>query len=109
MSRVLILGAGRGQVDLIKTVKRLGHEAFVATHADGYPGVVLADKVCYVDISDHQAVLETAKRERVDAVVTACNDVGIEALGYTCEKLGLPGLSYDAATDEWSISKITKL
>ena len=97
MSRILVLGAGRGQVDLIKTAKRMGHEVLVATHADHYPGVPLADKICYVDIANAQNVLQIAQNEQIEAIVTACLDTGIEALGYTCEKMNLPGLSYDAA------------
>lgn len=97
MSRLLILGAGRGQVDLIKKAKSMGHEVLVTTHADHYPGVPLADKVCHADIANIEAVLEVAKEEKIDAIATACLDTGIEALGYVCEKLNLPGLSYNAA------------
>lgn len=97
MSRILVLGAGRGQVDLIKTAKRMGHEVLVATHADHYPGVMLADKVCHVNIASAQDVVQVAMQEQIEAIVTACLDTGIEALGYTCEKMNFPGLSYAAA------------
>ena len=95
--RLLVVGAGRGQVDLIKTAQQKGCYVLVVTHADHYPGVALADKVCYADIRDAQAVCRIAQQEQVDGVVTACLDTGVEAVGYTCDSLGLPGVSYETA------------
>lgn len=97
MKKILVVGAGRGQVDLIKTAKRLGYEVLVATHADHYPGVPLAHKVCYANITEPKKILEVAKKEKIDGIVTACLDTGIESLGYVCDELNLIGLSYRAA------------
>ena len=91
--RVLILGAGRGQTELIGAVKRLGHTAVVASIKGDYPGFALADEISYTDISDKEAVAETAERLGVGAAATSCIDVGIESLGYICEKFGFPGPS----------------
>ncbi len=95
--RILVLGAGRGQVDLIKSIKKYGHTAVVASIEGNYPGFKFADEICYVDISNPQAVCEKAKELRINAITTACLDTGIAALGYTCSTLGLPGLSKEAA------------
>lgn len=91
--RIMILGAGRGQVELIKSAKKLGYETVVASIKGNYPGFALADKICYVDISSPQAVLEAAKQYEIDGIATSCLDTGITALGYTCENCGLTGLS----------------
>lgn len=92
--KLLIVGAGRGQVDLIKTAQKMGCKVIVATHSYDYPGVPLADKVCLADIRDHEAVCKIAEDEGVDGVATACLDTGIEAVGYTCDKLNLSGISF---------------
>lgn len=91
--RIMILGAGRGQVGLIKSAKKLGYETIVASIKGNYPGFALADKICYVDISSPDAVLEVAKEYEIDGIATSCLDTGITALGYTCENYGLIGLS----------------
>lgn len=95
--RIMVLGAGRGQVDLIKAIRKYGHTAIVASIDGNYPGFALANEICYVNIADPVAVCEKAKALNIDAVTTACLDTGIAALGYTCEKLGLCGLSEKAA------------
>lgn len=90
---IMILGAGRGQVGLIRSAKKLGYETIVASIKGNYPGFALADKICYVDISSPEAVLNAAKQYNVDGIATSCLDTGIAALGYTCENLNLTGLS----------------
>ena len=55
--RIMILGAGRGQVDLIKTSKKLGYEVVVATIEGNYPGFALADKI-RDDLKARNIVLE---------------------------------------------------
>lgn len=95
--RLLILGAGRGQVKLIQAAKALGYTAVVASIQGDYPGFALADEICYTDISNPLQVYETAKEKKVDGVATACLDTGIISLGYTCERLGFCGLSEKAA------------
>jgi biotin carboxylase len=95
--RLMILGAGRGQIGLIKTAKSMGITTVVATGSGSYPGITLADEVCYVDISNPEAVYEKAKVLNLDGIATCCLDTGIRALGYTCDRLGLFGLSEKAA------------
>lgn len=91
--RIMILGAGRGQVELIKSAKKLGYETVVASIKGNYPGFALADKICYVDISSPEAVLNVAREYNIDGIATSCLDTGITALGYTCENCNLTGLS----------------
>lgn len=97
MKRIMVLGAGRGQVDLIKAIKKYGYYSIVASIEGKYPGFKYADECCYVDITNPEAVLEKAKELKIDAITTACLDTGIPALGYVCEELGLNGLSKDSA------------
>lgn len=95
--RLMILGASYSQIPLMEAAKRLGVTAIAASIPGDYQGFKYADEIVYVDITDPEAVLAAAKEANIDGVATCCMDVGIRALGYVCEHLGLPGLSAAAA------------
>ena len=97
MKKLLILGAGIYQVPLIKTAKAMGIQTIVASIPGNYPGFELADKVCYENTTDHQKILEIAKAEGIDGIVTAGTDVAVITIGKVCDELGLKGLSAEAA------------
>ncbi len=97
MKKVLILGAGIYQVPLIKTAKKLGIESIVVSIPGNYPGFELADKVYYENTTDYAKVLEIAKSEGIDGIVTAGTDVAVITIGKVCDELGLTGLSEYAA------------
>lgn len=97
MKTIMVLGAGRGQVGLYKAARSMGHKSIAVSIKGDYPGFALADEIDYTDITDPEAVLEAAKRHGADAVVSACVDITVPALGYVCDKLGLCGISYEAA------------
>lgn len=97
MEKIMILGAGRGQLGLIQSAKENGYHTVVASIPGDYPGLALADEVASVDISDPEQVLAEARRLQIDGIATACLDTGIAALGHVCDQMGLPGLSAQAA------------
>lgn len=97
-SRLLVLGAGRGQLGLIKAAKALGVETYVASlPSETAPGLALADRVVTVDIADVAAVERAAREHAITAIATSCADTGVPALGRVCDVLGLPGLTARAA------------
>lgn len=96
--RLLILGAGRGQVGLYRAAKEMGIYTIAGTMRDNNPpGIQLADEVCYMDISKPDEVLERSKDLQLDGVATCCLDTGIPSLGKICDTLNLTGLTEDAA------------
>ncbi len=97
MKRIMILGAGRGQVGLIKAANDYGYHSIVASIDGDYPGFKYASEKCIVDISNSEAVLHAAQDMHIDGVATACLDTGIGTLGYVCDSLGLSGLSLKSA------------
>ena len=106
MKKLMVLGASAPQVQLIKAAKGLGYATAVCSIPGDYPGFAAADETVYADISDPEAVLAAAKQCRADGIATCCLDTGVRALGYACQKLGLPGLSEQAAiccADKWSM------
>lgn len=96
--RLLILGAGRGQIGLYEAAKQMGIVTIAGTMPDNNPPCIpLADEVCYMNIADPEDVFAKAKELNLDGVATCCLDTGIAALGRTCDGLGLTGLSEKAA------------
>lgn len=96
--RLLILGAGRGQIGLYKAAKEMGIHTIAGSMKDNNPpGIELADEVCYMDISNPDDVLKKSKELNLDGVVTCCLDTGVPALGKVCDALKLTGLTENAA------------
>ncbi len=98
MARLLILGAGRGQVPLIKAIRRYGHTAVVASVEGPYPGFEVADESRIVNITDPEAVAAVVRAEKFDAVMTCCMDTGMETLGELCDRFGFIGPGAKAAS-----------
>lgn len=97
MKKIMILGAGIYQVPLIETAKKLGYYTIVVSIPGNYPGFAIADKVYYENTVDEEKVLEIAKEEQIDGIVTTGTDVCVVTIGHVCESMGLPGLSYEAS------------
>lgn len=96
--RLLIVGAGRGQIGLYKAAKEMGVHSIAGTMPDNNPpGIRLADEVCYMNIARPGEVLEKAKTLRIDGLATSCLDTGIPAIGRVCDALALTGLTERAA------------
>lgn len=95
--KVLILGAGIGQVALIEKAKKLGYETHVVSPDGNYPGLKLADAVHYENVRDSKAVLAIAQKEGIKGAITDQNDIPIETLGFVCEQMGLTGNSLEVS------------
>lgn len=97
MKKLMIMGAGIYQVPLIKKARELGIYTIVVSIPGNYPGFQLADQVCYENTIDYERVLEIAREEQIDGIVTAGTDVAVITIGKVCDELGLCGLSFEAA------------
>lgn len=96
--RLLILGAGRGQIGLYKAAREMGIITIAGTMTENNPPCIsLADEVCCMNIANPSEVVEKAKELNLDGVATCCLDTGIAALGKTCDSLKMVGLKEDSA------------
>lgn len=97
MKKLMIMGAGIYQVPLIKKAKEMGIYTIVVSIPGNYPGFALADQVIYENTVDYEKILEIAREEKIDGIVTAGTDVAVITIGKVCDELGLSGLSFEAA------------
>lgn len=93
--KILILGAGEGQVPLIRYAKQNGWSTIVVSPQGNYPGFTLADKCCYADITDIKTILQLAKEEQIEAVATDQTDISVPTVQYVAEALNLPHIECD--------------
>ena len=97
--RLLLQGASRGNLGLIKTAKQ--HDVYVVMTGMGgdFPCNPYADKFCYADISDPDAVLKVAQEEMVDGAIICCSDTGLKAIGRCNDVMGMTGLTEKSADE----------
>ena len=93
--KLLVIGAGIGQIPIIEKAKKRGIHITVVTLPGKQPGIELADDVFYCDIYNRDAIVEWAKEHGITAVTSDQNDLMNPTVAYVAEKLGLPGNKFD--------------
>ena len=96
MKKLLINGAGRGNLGLMKAAKEMGVYTIV-TGLEG-PCKELADKI-YPEVhpGHPDEVLEVAQHEKIDGAAITCNDMGLESVGRCNDVLHLQGIKEEVA------------
>lgn len=94
---LLVQGAGRSNLGLVKTAKQLGVKTVITGMGGDYPCTPLADVNCYADISNPEAVLKVAKEQKIDGAIICCSDTGLRAVGRCNDVLHLTGITEEAA------------
>ena len=94
MTKVLIIGAGIGQIYLVQTAKKMGLYVIVVS-PKGYPAIDYADELFECDIYDYDRIVEFAKNAHISAVFSDQNDLMMPTVAYVSEKLKLPGNSLE--------------
>lgn len=97
MKKLMILGASYSQLPLYKKAHEMGIATIAVSTPGEWPGFTVADQCSCTDITDPEKVFEEARRLGADGITTCCLDAGVRAIGYTCERLGIKGLSEKAA------------
>lgn len=97
MKKIMILGAGIYQVPLIRTAQKMGLYTIVSSIPGDYPGFALADKIYYVNTTDHEAILDICRQEMISGICTTGTDVAVSTIGYVCEHMGLNGISWKSS------------
>jgi biotin carboxylase len=95
--RLMILGAGRDQVPIIRRAKQMGFQTLVVSIDGAYPGFSCADKSYRVDVIEKEQILEIAQQEGISGILTDQLDQAVPAVAYVAEHMGLPGIGYACA------------
>jgi biotin carboxylase len=97
---ILILGAGIMQMPALRIAKEKGWYVTVADGSSEAPGITLADSFLHIDLKAWEEMAAAAaviKEERgLDGVFTAGTDFSL-TVARVAEKIGLPGISVEAA------------
>lgn len=97
--KLLVQGAGRGNLGIVKSAQKYGVFTLVTGMGGDYPCTSLADINCYADIANPDAVLKVAQEHKVDGAVICCSDTGLKAIGRVNDVMGLTGLSEKSADE----------
>ena len=97
MKTLLVLAASEHQVGVIEAAKRLGARVLTTDNRPDNPGHKLAHASFGVDTTDADAVLELARAQSIDGIISACTDVAVPTAAHVGEQLGLPGIPLAAA------------
>lgn len=95
--RLLLQGASRGNLGLIKTAKRHNVHVVMTGLGGEFPCNPYADEFCKADILDCDAVLKVAQEHHVDGAIICCSDTGLKAVGRCNDVMGLCGLTENSA------------
>ncbi|MGF1467521.1 MAG: acetyl-CoA carboxylase biotin carboxylase subunit family protein [Sandaracinaceae bacterium] len=95
--RVLVVGGGPFQLDVIAAARELGSWVLVVDRNPDAPGMALADQALPIDTTDVDGVIRAAREAGVEGVLTAASDAAVAAVAAVGEALGLPAVPPGAA------------
>lgn len=97
MKKILIVGASAWQVPMIKKAKELGFQVGVVDYNPNAVGIAYADAYFNASTNDPEGVYKAAKEFGANGVTSVATDMPMRSIAYTCEKLGLVGITQDVA------------
>ena len=103
--RLLVLGAGPGQLGLLEAAHRRGLYVIAADRDPAAPGFPLADRRALISAEDEPALERLASAEEIDGVIAPGIDWSVAIAARISAKLGLPHpLSVESA--QLAVSKL---
>ena len=87
--RILILGVGNAQLDLILLCRELNFTIYAISYKDEGIGRQFADHFEVIDILDIDTVLDFVKRHSIDLLYSVGSDIAMPTIAYVSEKLEL--------------------
>lgn len=96
MKKIIVLGAGEMQIPVIQKVNELGYESIALDYDAQAIGFEYATRHYVVSSTDAEKVLEVARREKADALLTT-SDYPVNVVAKVSKILGLPAMSPEVA------------
>ena len=97
MKKIMILGASILQLPAIKQAKKMGLEVIAVDMNPNAIGFKDADKGLVISTIDIDAVLDAAKQEKIDGIMTLASDMPMRTVAVVAKELGLVGIDEDTA------------
>lgn len=96
--RLMLLGGLRYLIPVIEAAHKEGYYVITCDYIPDNIAHKYSDEYHNVSIVDKEAVLEIAKKLRIDGIMSFAVDPGVVAASYVAEKMGLPfGVPYESA------------
>lgn len=95
--KIMILGGNTAQIPLIKAAKAENYNVVLVDYTTTNPGIALADTHHQVNFMDREKVLEIARQERVEGVISN-SEAAMPIVAYISQQQGLVGNTLDSVT-----------
>ena len=92
----MLLGGNFYQMTATKAAKKLGCHVISVDYLPDNPAHKYADEYHNVSTIDKEAVLDLAKKLRIDGIWSYASDVSAPTAAYVAEKMGLPTNPYNS-------------
>lgn len=94
--KLLLLGGLRYLLPVIEAAHELGLHVITCDYIPENIAHKYSDEYHNISIIDKDAVLELAKKLKIDGIMSFAVDPGVLTAAYVAEKMNLPGLPYDS-------------
>lgn len=94
MRKILVVGAGEMQTGSIQKAKEMGLYVIAVDINPNAPGFRFADQKEIVSTNDIPAVVEVAKKNGINAIIT-CSDLPVRTIAAVGEALSIPAISVE--------------
>lgn len=88
--KLLIIGANILECDIVRFAKAKGIYTIAADYKEDSPAKLIADKAVLIDALDVDALVDFARKEKIDGVITGFVDILLRPYLEVCKQLGLP-------------------
>ena len=93
MKKIMVLAGGNDQIALIQELRAyFNNDVYIilVDMSSNVKAVPYADKFLQISTMDKEAVLQAAKEEKIDYILTACGDQPLSTMAYVSAKMSLP-------------------
>ena len=108
MKKLMILGAGAAQLNLLNAAQEMGYFTIVCDNRPDMEASKKADKYYEIDFMDRNVVLQAAVHEKIDGIISNSEPAMLN-VAWLSQRLGLPGNSEESIETFLSKSKFRDL
>ena len=112
MDKILILGAGNAQIDLIRYCRESGMEVYCCSYTETDPGIRFADHFARIDIVDREKIESYFRDNRINMIYSVGSDIAVPVLSAVAENTQTPSFvspeSAEACCDKGRMRNLLK-